>query len=279
MNTMKRFAILALILAASVFVSAATCGTGVTSGMIGYWKLDLSSGVVLDSFDGNDGTNNGATRGITGQINNAFSFDGSSDYVGLGDPANGSLDVGSGNFTVEAWVNTTDTNAMLISKGTTADFSYDLFIIGDSLRITFYQSDGSNHCEASQSSTTANDGDWHHVAGVWDEGTDCRLYLDGSLVATDNTLSGTFNDDTAAELQFARRADGALLLDGNLDEIAIYDKALSSSDIMAHFTSGDSGNALCEISESIPEVSNSTLQIFVLLIVALLIGAAFFKKK
>ena len=71
--------------------------------MVSYWKLDEDSGDVIDSFNSNHGTNHGAIRGLTGQVDNAYSFDGIDDYVDV--PDDNSLNLGTGDFTLEAWIN------------------------------------------------------------------------------------------------------------------------------------------------------------------------------
>src|SRR6056297_1438800 len=54
-------------------------------GLVSYWTLDESSGDAIDYISGNDGTpNGGVTQGVTGQVNSAYSFDGSDDYINLG---------------------------------------------------------------------------------------------------------------------------------------------------------------------------------------------------
>src|SRR6056297_443514 len=70
-----------------------------------YYKLDETSGDVVDATgNGNDGTNDGATRGVTGKINNAFDFDGSNDYVTT---SAGGENLGiSDSYTLSAWVKT-----------------------------------------------------------------------------------------------------------------------------------------------------------------------------
>src|SRR6056297_872513 len=82
-----------------------------------YYKLDETTGDVVDvTGNGNDGTNNGATRGVTGKINNAFDFDGSNDYISISD--DNSLDVTE--ITINAWVYASDYSAsqgQILGKG------------------------------------------------------------------------------------------------------------------------------------------------------------------
>ena len=55
----------------------------ISSGLVGYWKLDETSGTTAsDSAGSNNGTVNGSTF-TTGKINNSLSFNGTSDYVSI----------------------------------------------------------------------------------------------------------------------------------------------------------------------------------------------------
>src|SRR6056297_1422363 len=71
-----------------------------TPSLTSYYKLDGTSGDVIDSHGTNDGTNNGATRGETGKINDAFDFDGSNDYI----QTPNIMEIGTGNFSTSMWV-------------------------------------------------------------------------------------------------------------------------------------------------------------------------------
>src|SRR6056297_932617 len=69
-------------------------------GLVSYYSLDESSGDAIDYISGNDGTpNGGVTQGVTGQVNGAYSFDGSNDYINIGNLQN---DI----FTWSVWFNT-----------------------------------------------------------------------------------------------------------------------------------------------------------------------------
>ncbi|MHC4158358.1 MAG: LamG domain-containing protein, partial [Planctomycetota bacterium] len=81
-----------------------------------WWKFDEGSGTtVYDSAGSNHGTIHGA-QWTTGQVGGALSFDGNEDYVKVIDPADGSLDFGTGNFTISLWFKTTDAEGELVDK-------------------------------------------------------------------------------------------------------------------------------------------------------------------
>ena len=72
--------------------------------IVSYYKMDNSSGVVYDMLGTNDGTNNGATRGVSGKINTAFDFtESGQDYVsfptGLSSPI-----ASSDELSINVWV-------------------------------------------------------------------------------------------------------------------------------------------------------------------------------
>jgi hypothetical protein len=66
--------------------------------MISYWKGDSDAS---DYYGSNDGSYNGSGY-VTGKVNQAFSFDGVDDYVEV--PDSSSLQLGTGDFTLEAWI-------------------------------------------------------------------------------------------------------------------------------------------------------------------------------
>jgi hypothetical protein len=85
-----------------------------------------------------------------------------------------------------------------------------------------------------QSATGIGNGLWHHVVGTFD-GTQLRLYVDGSLVAGPTTPGGTQPGGTET-LYIGRRWDsGTYFDDGWLDEVAMYSVALSSTQVSNHY--------------------------------------------
>jgi len=77
-------------------------------------------------------------------------------------------------------------------------------------------------------------GVFHHVAGTYD-GSAMRLYLDGVEVGS-LAVSGTVSTATSVALSFPVET-----LDGLLDEVEIYDRALTAPEIAAIFAAGDAG--------------------------------------
>lgn len=72
-------------------------------------------------------------------------------------------------------------------------------------------------------------GNWVHVAGVWD-GTELKLYLNGQLVAHQAPPAGTEILSSATGLDLSN--SGVETMRGNLDDVRVYDRALTPAEIM-----------------------------------------------
>lgn len=89
-------------------------------------------------------------------------------------------------------------------------------------------------------------GQWHHLVGVYDaSGPSATLYLDGVVVATSSTPNGTYAPKQAGDLAIGSYANPALndqgyenAFIGSIDEVAIYDAALSPAQVLAHYQNG-----------------------------------------
>jgi hypothetical protein len=200
-------------------------------GMVSWWPGD---GDATDIVGNNDGVPIGDTIFVAGQVDEAFDFDGSGDSVTI--PADPSLEF-SGDFTVDLWVNL-DTQAQCNYKSFVnhQDFpSREGWILVDNCPsgqdILFRTLDGVV-TDAKFSRTLLVPGTWHHVAGVH-QGTSNKIYLDGVL--KDARSGAAFQPNVGANL-----SSGAGV-DGRFDEIEIFDRALSTSEIQAIYDAGTAG--------------------------------------
>ncbi len=119
----------------------------------------------------------------------AISLNGSSQYIDMGDPSNGSLDFGaSTDFTVEAWIKTSATGIYqeIFDKRTS---SSGYFIgVGTNNKLSAYIRDSATAVSVS-SSSTVTDGSWHHVAAVFDRDANVTLYIDGQADGSPASIS------------------------------------------------------------------------------------------
>ena len=127
---------------------------------------------------------------VGAQIANTYSmtFDGTN-YFNAGN--DNSLNWGTANGTVSCWFktsyNASGVQDLVINGSYASGGKGYILYLDSSERIGFYLDDNSSPSGV-LSTSSVNDGDWHHVVGVRNSGT-MKLYLDGSEIATgtDNT--------------------------------------------------------------------------------------------
>jgi hypothetical protein len=152
--------------------------------------------------------------------------------------------IGTGDFSIEFWFNTsnvTDREDLFDLRGTTGSPVSDFGITlsnGSAGKLSVFHTSGTQISAngAGDPSVTANA--WHQLA-VTRSGTSLQLYLDGANIGPTATDSQTFAIDTAGALAFGNKTSGSPhMVLGLLDEFAIYNSALSSSDIASDFALG-----------------------------------------
>ncbi|MCD6534924.1 MAG: DUF1566 domain-containing protein [Deltaproteobacteria bacterium] len=226
----------------SVFASRIGGLSDLTSGLVAYYPFDGSAND--SSVNGHDGTISGGatfTDGISGQ---AINFDGINDKVTVSH----SDDLNSANGTWSLWIYPHGDGGYAITKDTLG-YNNDgkLYVSTDSVSFLI---DGNNQYNyASSASRTITQNKWHHVAATW--GNDgMKLYIDGSLSASN--LSYIQGIDTVGDLVF-----GGLFndynnpwFDGKMDEVRIYNRALSEIEISKLFGMDNSDSAILTVSPS-----------------------------
>jgi len=203
----------------------------VSEGEKGYWKFDEGSGTI--AYDSTIYKNNGTLTCVgtgcsppTWQSpancisGSCLSFNGSSNYVSIPD----SVDISPINaVTIETWVKAPDTQARgLVDKDRVS--SYDLHINGK-FRFMINNS--------VLDSVTAPNNSWQYVVATYD-GSNMKIYINGILEST-KTQTGTIGD-TTGPLYIGRLTDG-YYFNGLIDEVRIYNRALSPAEIQQHYNS------------------------------------------
>jgi hypothetical protein len=204
---------------------------------IAWWQFSEASGVVAT----NSGTfgpsadgifTNGATLGVAGprpptysgyaSNNTAISLDGVNDYV---KGTNNLLNNVSG-FTVGAWINP--------SGSTMKDI--DLFGQHDIVRFGFTTPDGKLELWCDNSTKKLHyfypygAGEWHHIVGVGD-GAKMYIYVDGVAVAERTFATTTYGSNSNPFNIGGNITSGTEYFLGLIDEVIVYDRALSAAEI------------------------------------------------
>lgn len=207
---------------------------------VGYWRLGEPSGSAAQDASGlgNHGTYTGDVMpghpgALAGDPDTAADFMGG--YVSV--PDSDSLSP-SGQFTLEAWVNIDDVCSQhsLVEKYDTPAFNGYLLRVVPGGQLSAFTLGGDGQAAAVTGETVVMPDEWHHVVAVYD-GTSLSVYLDGEL---DGSVATTVNPlDGAADLKLGARGDDAgTRLRGVLDEVAVYDHALTAEQIQQHNSLG-----------------------------------------
>jgi uncharacterized repeat protein (TIGR01451 family) len=227
--------------------------------MTAWWPLDETSGTTAADIAGfpNDGTHVNGPTPASGKVAGALRFDGVDDHVRVSDHAE--LDVGTGNFTLDAWVRTQASSGVVVlvdKRSGPTPLGYSLFLANGRLGFQMANGVGSSACAPTPtpgvacvnyvaSAPSVADGQWHHVAAVVDRAnatSGVRLYVDGVQVFAGAPLTG--NLDNASDLYLGMRTpaqQGGGFFPGDLDEVELFKSALMPQEIQAIFNAGSAG--------------------------------------
>jgi Concanavalin A-like lectin/glucanases superfamily len=225
------------------------------AGLVGWWPAD---GDGRDLVGGNDGALIGGATFAPGKVGQAFALNGVDAFVDAGNAA--SLHVTAGDFTVEAWVsfnslthppgaNRSDAppgDVSIVDKMSTRGVNVDgwrLLKQADN-RFWFCLGGGiGNRCQELGytlfSTTVATTGVWYHLAAVKSAAA-LSLYVNGQLQDSRSPVP-EFMDLNAGDLLFGANALQGGRLNGLIDEVALYDRALPATEIQAVFLAGPGG--------------------------------------
>jgi hypothetical protein len=208
-----------------------------TVGLVGYWRLGESSDTIAaDAQGANNGAyENGVTLGTAGAIDEsdtAASFDGLDDQVQIPDAA--SLQPAA--ISVEAWVQggagLEQWDSLLAKVSTDSwDDGYGFY----------WQADGSlsffvNNYAAQAVSTALPTDQWTHIVGTFD-GSTMTLYKNGEEAAS-APFETSITHSSAPLKVGAGGGVGPYAWAGEIDEVALYDVALTPAQIQAHYSAG-----------------------------------------
>ena len=232
--------------------------------MVSWWPGDVNANDIEGC---NDGTLSGGVTFAPGKVDQAFTFNGTDGEIILQGSSSDPLpNFGpSDSFTIDAWLK--PDRSVLGTQRVAVSLTYvcspeqiSLVALTDGT-IDFSIRDSNNMSVDAISPGSILDGQWHHVTGVRDATTHTvTLYLDGVSVASlPDPTTGTFT-----------RADGQNRIgsipvacptnryfwQGQIDEVEIFNRALSASEIQAIYNAGTAGK--CKASPTPTPTPTST---------------------
>jgi PGF-pre-PGF domain-containing protein len=205
-----------------------------------YYKLDDSAGNgggILDSMGTYNGINNGATFGVAGKINTAYSFNGTNTYINT-NYGNG-LNLSA--FSISLWVRDFDTNGAGILSSRMASVSNELtgFSINSVGIPTFYAWGGNGQqYEIYNLSISLNDTNWHHLVGVFNA-SNLYFYVDGNLVAMGTMPTTAFFTNNFYIGWDDYNGDSTRYFNGTVDEVGFWNRGLNYLEVQQLYNSGN----------------------------------------
>ncbi|MGG1513828.1 sialidase family protein [Paenibacillus oryzisoli] len=208
-----------------------------SSAPVGYWKFNETSGTAASDSSGNGhaGTVYNGAVWAAGKAGGGLNFDGTNDYVDVGNKV--SLQFGKGDFTAAAWVKT-DTvsgNRFIFWYGDVGTDVPSWWVQMQAGKLAF-QVDGTSAPTGNFVSTDTAVlplGVWTHIA-VTREASIIRIYVNG--VETKGIYTSSIPDVTSASngLVIGKDKNGTTRYwDGMIDEVRVYDRSLSSTEVQA----------------------------------------------
>ncbi len=215
----------------------------VTGGLVGYWSFngaDISGTTAYDrSASGNNGTMTGGPTKVAGKVGQALSLNGSSQYVDI--PA---LNITTSNATFAGWiysrVSTQSLSAGIIYSrhaGHPVGMTYD---VDEGTELAYTWNDGDSATWNFDSNLVIPANEWVYTA-VAIEPTKATLYLcriSNGCTSSVNAISHISQTlDTHFNIGYDEY-DSSRIFNGKVDEMRIYNRTLSASEIQALFNAG-----------------------------------------
>jgi hypothetical protein len=213
--------------------------------LMGYWAMDFynSTGIYDNSSYSNFGTFNGGMNtsniNTTGRFGKALDFDGSNDYIDCGNMAHFER---TQPFSVEFWMywDVSGTHSVVSNLDNTASTrGWEAILEGSVIHLRLSNTWVTNMLDvsATHGMSTAT---WNHVVMTYNgtnSSSGINIFINGvkkSASTVYNSLSGTIVNNTQT-LRVGGRGWGSNYFNGKLDEVKIYDRVLSSSEINASY--------------------------------------------
>lgn len=206
------------------------------------WRLSETSGSTAANaiVGGASGTyQKGVLLGQGGVLandaNKSVYLDGTNDQVNMGDPANGSLDFGTDDFSVETWVRLLANNERVIAskRGSSGPY-WQVTVTDDGGHVGEVRANafaGGVSRVAYGPAIRVDNGAWHHVVVLYDRDVGITVWVDGVSRTTAGAFTATISN--SGSLLFGKSPPELNLL-GMLDEVALYPSLLPAERVNAH---------------------------------------------
>lgn len=233
-----------LLIFASLFMFSLVSAFDWTNGLVGYYNFNSDSTDSLKLLNGTDT----AVSYVAGKIGNSASFDGATSYIVLPNSTKHSI---AQNLTLAYWVYMDGTGT---AQGRTHSKSIDYFnIMGHDTGVGYFATTTTSGT-ANTGTTTINISNGWHFLIMGQNQTHRYIYIDGVL-----NKNSTIPSDiiiTNSQLYFGSNAGSSEFYKGKIDELGIWNRSLSNSEILELY---NGGSGLGYLSTSVNVVLNSPI--------------------
>ncbi|MBK8900829.1 MAG: hypothetical protein IPM53_06595 [Anaerolineaceae bacterium] len=214
--------------------------------MVSYWTLNETSGFLFADLSGdNDATftGSGTPNYAVGQVGGALAFNGTTQTLHTAATANPTDEI-----TVMAWINPSDLSRRdrgILSKADA--FVFEVESVGSLLSLTLINGGSFDEFEPNVSSNQIGVGDWTFVAATFD-GTTMVIYINGTAVGSKiSSISAIGNSEEPYHIGWTSHiAFGTnRYFNGIIDDVAVYERALSAAEIAERYEDGLVGLSHC----------------------------------
>jgi len=234
MNGIKIFIVAAII----AFVLTGTSSAGINDGLQAWYPFNGNANDE-SGHDYNGIVHNAVlTEDHLGNPNSAYYFDGSGDYIGLGNPVGLNF---TGQITIAAWIRPdvikgVDINRVIVDHGYGGSPIKAVYLRiandGQYESGSYIQNSGDTG-RAEYVIPLTDQGAWVHLVGLYD-GTFWRLYRNGVEVASRQRTVGAIQVDWDWAIG-ARGTGGTRFFTGAIDDVRIYNRALSAEEVLQFY--------------------------------------------
>ena len=224
----------------------------ITSNLVAHWAFEEGSGTtVLDSTSNNhDGTISGNPSWLAAaKIGGGLDFENSdgADRIDVG-----TFDVSGTGVTVSTWIKpeTNGTDQRIISKATSNATADQYWQLNHEVGSTEFRVKAGGITDRLIVTTSLLAGHWYHFVGTYD-GTTIRLYQDGIEVGSlVHSVGGAVSTNGAAPVSIGDSPLGGRPYDGMIDEVRVYERALTATDVTTLFSTGWGSRSLLLVTEN-----------------------------
>jgi hypothetical protein len=233
-----------MILANHGIVSSSGVSSTLSLGLVSAYKAESNAN---DSFGSNNGTAYGGLTYASGKSGNAFSFNGTTSYVDMGD----TFDLGLNSWSYSMWCyqnNTADKIAFSKTRAMSETGRIWTTILSNKLDFNFQPSVFGTIIITSSQNISINT--WYHFTFVFDRADKMKIYINGNLETVTNSgltnnltsySAVNYNTSSPFRLGSYTAADNVTPLpswNGLIDEVGIWNKALTTTEITELYASG-----------------------------------------